>query len=166
MAKSLLRTDKEIEEIYYRNVDTVYRVCFAYLKNKADTEDMVQNTFLKLISYNKEFNNSNHEKAWLIVTATNLCKDFYKSKWIKRENIDDFENNLYTKQELNIDETFEAIMTLPHKYKTAIYLYYYEGYSCSEIADILHKPSSTIRVYLHKGRKILKNMLGGDFNEE
>lgn len=166
MAKSLLRTDKEIEEIYYRNVDTVYRVCFAYLKNKADTEDMVQNTFLKLISYNKEFNNSDHEKAWLIVTATNLCKDFYKSKWIKRENIDDFENNLYTKQELNIDETFEAIMTLPHKYKTAIYLYYYEGYSCSEIADILHKPNSTIRVYLHKGRKILKNMLGGDFNEE
>lgn len=166
MAKSLLRTGKEIEEIYNRNVDTVYRVCFAYMKNKTDTEDMVQNTFLKLISYNKEFNNSNHEKAWLIVTATNLCKDFYKSKWNKRENIDDFENNLYIKQELNIDETFEVIMNLPYKYKTAIYLYYYEGYSCSEIANILHKPSSTIRVYLHKGRKILKNMLGGDFNEE
>lgn len=166
MAKSLLRTDKEIEEIYYRNVDTVYRVCFAYLKNKADTEDMVQNTFLKLISYNKEFDNSNHEKAWLIVTATNLCKDFYKSKWNKRENIDDFENNLYIKQELNIDETLEAIMKLPDKYKTAIYLYYYEGYSCGEIADILHRPGSTIRVYLHKGRKILKNMLGGDFDEE
>lgn len=124
MAKSLLRTSKEIEEIYKRNVDTVYRVCFSYMKNRADTEDMVQSTFLKLISYNKEFINSNHEKAWLIVTATNLCKDFYKSKWRKRENIDDFENNLYIKQELDIDETFKAIMTLPFKYKTAIYLYY------------------------------------------
>lgn len=45
MADTLLRTDKEIAEIYARHVDTVYRVCFAYLKNPADTEDMVQSTF-------------------------------------------------------------------------------------------------------------------------
>ena len=166
MAKSLLRTDKEVEEIYKRNVDTVYRVCFMYMKNKHDTEDMVQNTFLKLISYNKEFINSNHEKAWLIVTATNLCKDFYKSKWSKRENIDDFENNIISYEKTDINETLEAIFKLPYKYKTAIYLYYYEGYKCNEIAKILNKPCSTIRVYLHKGRKLQKNMLGGDFDEE
>ena len=113
MAKSLLRTDKEVEEIYKRNVDTVYRVCFMYMKNKHDTEDMVQNTFLKLISYNKEFINSNHEKAWLIVTATNLCKDFYKSKWSKRENIDGFENNIISYENTDINEPLDAIFKLP-----------------------------------------------------
>ena len=44
---SSLRTDEEIEEIYNRHVDTVYRVCFSFMKNEADTEDIVQETFLQ-----------------------------------------------------------------------------------------------------------------------
>ena len=39
---SSLRTDEEITAIYYRHVDTVYRICFSFMKNEADTEDMVQ----------------------------------------------------------------------------------------------------------------------------
>ncbi|MBO4291018.1 MAG: RNA polymerase sigma factor, partial [Lachnospiraceae bacterium] len=50
MSKSLLRTDKEIAEIYERHKQTVYRVCFAYMKNPMDTEDAVQETFYRLIS--------------------------------------------------------------------------------------------------------------------
>ena len=49
MAKSLLRTDNEIAEIYERQVKTVYGVCFSYLKNPADTEDAVADTFVKMI---------------------------------------------------------------------------------------------------------------------
>lgn len=166
MTKSLLRTSEEIEEIYNRNVETVYRVCFTYMKNSTDTEDMVQNTFLKLISYNKKFSCVEHEKAWLIVTASNLCKDFFKSKWSKIKNIDDYENILTEKTDFNIDETLKVIIELPLKYKTVIYMYYYEGYNSNEIAKILNKPKSTVRVYLHKGREILKSKLGGDFYEK
>ncbi len=166
MPKSLLRTDREIREAYERNADTVYRVCFTYMKNPSDTEDMVQNTFLKLISYNKPFLNYEHEKAWLIVTAGNICKDFLKSKWSKRENISDYENSLLLYDNFDIDETLIAVMALPDKYKTSIYLYYYEGFSCKEIAGIMHRPKATIRVYLHKGRQILKERLGGDFDEK
>lgn len=54
-------------ESYERNVDTVYRVCLMYLKNSADVDDAVQNTFLKLIRSGKVFSNEEHEKAWLIV---------------------------------------------------------------------------------------------------
>lgn len=68
---SSLRTDEELVEIYNRHVDTVYRVCFSFMKNAADTEDMVQETFLKLISCGKNFTSEEHEKAWLIVTASN-----------------------------------------------------------------------------------------------
>jgi RNA polymerase sigma-70 factor (ECF subfamily) len=57
-------------------------------------------------------------------------------------------------------------MDLPHKYKSVVYLYYYEGYSSVEIAEILHKPQSTIRNHLHEARAILKERLGDDFNEE
>lgn len=74
MSKSLLRTDKEIAEIYKRHSKTVYRVCFAYMKNPADTEDAVQDTFFQLIKSGPAFESEEHEKAWLIRTATNICK--------------------------------------------------------------------------------------------
>ena len=62
---TLLRTDKEISEIYCRQVDTVYRVCYSFMKNKPETEDLVQETFLRLISRGMTFENERHEKAWL-----------------------------------------------------------------------------------------------------
>ena len=55
MKNKLHLSDKEITEIYNRHVDTVYRVCFAYMKNIADTEDALQETFIKLIKSEPEF---------------------------------------------------------------------------------------------------------------
>ena len=69
------RTKDDLYILYQRHVETVYRVCYLYMKNPQDTEDMVQSTFLKLLQYPGEFSDSEHEKAWLIVTASNLCKD-------------------------------------------------------------------------------------------
>jgi len=165
MEKSLFRTDKEVGEIYERHVNTIYRICFAYMKNTADTEDAVQNTFVKLLKYNGKFQNEEHEKAWLIVTATNLCKDHFRHWWQKKEQLEDYEN-LCIESPFEIDETIEVVMTLPDKYKIVIYLYYYEGYTSTAIAGILQKPQSTIRNYLHEGRLILRKKLGGEFNEE
>ncbi|MDF2885174.1 MAG: polymerase sigma factor, sigma-70 family, partial [Clostridiaceae bacterium] len=70
MGNSFVRTNKEVSEIYNRHVDTVYRVCILYMKNQHDTEDMVQNTFIRLMRDNTEFQSEEHEKAWLIRTAT------------------------------------------------------------------------------------------------
>ena len=86
---SLLRTDEEIMDIYNRQVDTVYRVCFSFMKTRTDTEDMVQETFLRLMSSGTEFQSEKHEKAWLIVTASNLCKDALRRAWRKHTSIDD-----------------------------------------------------------------------------
>ncbi len=62
--------------------------------------------------------------------------------------------------EMHIDETMEAIRNLPDKYKTVVYLFYYEGYKSEEIAKILKKPSSTIRNHLREARSILRERLG------
>lgn len=165
MAKSLLRTDREITEIYERNKRTVYRVCFAYMKNTADTQDIVQDTFFRLIKCGKAFENEEHEKAWLIRTATNICKNVLRNWWRGRENLEDFEN-LCGNENIEIDNVFSVVMGLPDKYKTVVYLYYYEGYNSAEISKVLEKPRSTIRNYLHEARNILREKLGGDFNEE
>ncbi len=60
---TLLRTNKEIMEIYDRQVDTVYRVCYAYMKNAPEAEDMTQETFLRLMSNGKPFADQRHEKG-------------------------------------------------------------------------------------------------------
>ena len=67
-------SSEEFLKIYNRHVDTVYRICFSFMKNSSDTEDMVQETFLKLLSNGKRFESESHEKAWLIVTARNECR--------------------------------------------------------------------------------------------
>jgi RNA polymerase sigma-70 factor (ECF subfamily) len=152
-------------EIYERHINTIYRICFTYMKNKADTEDAVQNTFIKLLKYKGRFENEEHEKAWLIVTASNLCKDYLRHWWQKREPIEDYED-LCGQSPYETDDILVTVLSLPVKYKTVIFLYYYEGYTSAEIAKILHKPKSTIRNYLHEGREILRKKLGGEFDEK
>ena len=150
---------REFTEVYYRHVDTVYRVCYSFMKNQADTEDMVQETFLRLLSSQKSFENDRHEKAWLIVTASNVCKDTLKKWWRKTENIEDFlDIAAEPKQE---DSLLEVILQLPEDAKDAVYMYYYEGYTTVEIAEFLHCPESTVRSRLMRAKKKLQVMLGG-----
>jgi len=162
MTKSLLRTDNEIAEIYRRHKDTVYRVCFAFMKTPAETEDAVQDAFLQLIKAGPAFESEEHEKAWLIRTAANICKNILRHWWRKRESLEDYEN-LQGNGSIETDDVFGAVVGLPDKYKTVVYLYYYEGYDSVQISNILEKPQSTIRNHLHEARGVLREKLGGDF---
>lgn len=157
---ALQRTNKEIMEIYDRHADTVYRVCYAYMKNAPEAEDMTQETFLRLMSWGKDFENQRHEKAWLIVTASNLCKDTLKKWWRHNENIDDYTDLPQATSETG-NAVLDAILSLPQDYKTAVYMYYYEGYTTVEIARHLNCPESTVRNRLSRARKQLMTMLGG-----
>ena len=150
---------KNFIETYNRHVDMVYRVCYSFMKNQTDAEDMVQETFLRLLSNQKKFADERHEKAWLIVTASNLCKDTLKKWWRTNENIDDYPD---LPQKTNgSSSVMEAILSLSDDYKTAVYMYYYESYSTAEIAQFLGCPDATVRSRLARARKQLQAMLGG-----
>ena len=150
---------KNFIETYNRHVDMVYRVCYSFMKNQTDAEDMVQETFLRLLSNQKKFADERHEKAWLIVTASNLCKDTLKKWWRTNENIDDYPD---LPQKTNgSSAVMEAILSLSDDYKTVVYMYYYEGYSTAEIAQFLGCPDATVRSRLARARKQLQAMLGG-----
>lgn len=164
MAGSYLRSDKQVEDIYLRQRMTVYRVCFAYLKNPADTEDAVQETFFRLIRKAPAFASEEHEKAWLIRTAVNVCKDELKRRYRTHESLDDHPE-LQAEDGYRGSDVFGAVTELPDKYKAVIYLYYYEGYDSTEIARLLRKPKSTVRNHLHEARELLKKRLGEDYYE-
>lgn len=162
MSESLLSVGMEFEAFYNRNYKLVYRVCYTYMKNSFEAEDITEDTFVKVLTGDYTFNDENHEKAWLTVTAINLCKDKLKSWWHKRTvPIDEVEKT--GDRGFEIDETLDAVMKLPTKYKDVIYLYYYMGYKTDEIASLLHRPHSTVRNHLMEARKLLKKELGGEY---
>lgn len=150
-----------IEAVYSRNFKMIYRVCFTYMKNAHDTSDAVHDTFLRLISSGKCFESMEHEKAWLIRTAINVCKDALKHWRRKVENLD--EHIEVAAQSDEYSEVFDVIYALPDKYRTVVLLYYCEGYSSLEISKILGRPQSTITNYMSEARKLLRKKLGGDF---
>jgi len=143
---------------YKNHVNMLHRVCFSYIKNVAETEDVVADVFIKLLEKCPNFDSTEHEKAWLLRTAINLCKDRVKHWWRWRVNIDDYQH-LESATSVLDDEILNAVMRLPERYKAAVYLYYYEGYSSPEIAKILKKPQSPILNHLSEARKVLKGVL-------
>lgn len=158
-------TQDEFTGIYGKYVNTVYKICFMYFKNPSETEDAVQNTFLKLFRQEKDiFKSEEHIKAWLIVTCKNECKNALTHWWkSKRNDLPEGEEALGSCTLSGADiEVSEALSKLPDKYKIPVYLYYYEGYKTEEIASILKINHSTLRTNLAKARNMLKSMLEED----
>ncbi|WP_295209056.1 RNA polymerase sigma factor [Ruminococcus sp.] len=149
--------EKNISAVYEAYFDMVYRICYLYFNgNRADSEDACQQVFLKYIEFGGEFDSAQHEKAWLIITAQNVCKSMLRRVYRKHLSLSEAEN---IAAEDKPDSIMEEIMKLPEKEKTAIYLHYYEGYSGAEIARLLKCRESTVFSYLHRGRKRLKKRL-------
>ncbi|RIX52118.1 RNA polymerase sigma factor [Paenibacillus nanensis] len=164
--RSLRRTDHEFTEMYERNIDTVYRLCYVLLKNTVDADDAVQSVFLKLYHYGGAFHDREHEKAWLIVTARNTCKDVLKSWWrSRRVDMDVLPEKTYWHNDENQGDVLEKLLRLPEKYKTVLYLYYMEGYSIREMSQILDRKESTLQTQLAKGRERLRMDIGGMYGD-
>jgi len=150
--------DDYFKDIYERRFDMAYRVCFSYMKNAHDAEDLVAIVFEKLIKKKMIFESEEHEKAWLLRTAINQCKDNLKHWWRRNSHIDNHQN-LESPTVLQENHTLEVVLGLPKRYKDVIYLYYYEGYSTVEISEILKRPHSTIRNHMSEARHLLKEIL-------
>lgn len=139
------------------------KVAFSYLKNISEAEDIIQEVFLTLFETDKKFDNNEHLKAWLIRVTINKCKNHLKSSWFKNRN-DIPEDLSYMPPEES--ELLQAVLSLNNKYRIPIHLYYYEGYSIKEIAEILEEPVATIGTRLARGRNKLKILIGGDNYEQ
>ena len=155
----------DVEQAVKEYADMLFRICIAVLKNEADAQDAVQETFLKYIQKAPQFENGQHEKAWLIRVTINTAKDMQKSS--ERKNLPICEDILYNQidESQNTDNgVLECVFNLEEKYRIIIHLYYYEEYSLKEIASILQLPLATVGTRLSRGRKNLKTMLKGEFD--
>ena len=152
----------DFDQLYHAHADTVYRVCMMYLKNIHDAEDATQETFVKLLQKKPAIANDEHQKAWLIVTAGNICKNKLRNRKVRSLFLQNTaKTDTYTDTPLQ-DETLQLILKLPPNIKLSMYLYYYEGYTSGQIADLIGKSDAAVRKYLQQGREKLKNELKED----
>ena len=157
-----MRSEEEAARAIERYGDMVRRLCLVHLKNPADTEDIFQNVFLKYVLSPVVFESAEHEKAWLIRVTINACRDlvksFFRSRTVPLEELLDQPAPLSEEHR----EVLEAVLALPPKYRDAVYLHYYEGYTAAEIGTLLGINTNTVYTLLTRARERLRETLGGD----
>ena len=157
----------DFEAFYLRHFKTIYRVCYAFMKNAQDAEDCTEDTFVKAMTSDVSFENERHERSWLTTTAMNICKDKLKRWWRQKVSPIDEDTEQTAAQPDEKSEVANAVMALPVKYKEVVWLHYYEGYQTAQIAQLLGMKESTVRSNLARGREKLKVVLkeAYDFEE-
>jgi RNA polymerase sigma-70 factor (ECF subfamily) len=153
-----------------RNLDLHARRCEfgehvdGSLANRADAEEAMQEAFIRLLYKAPVFAEPEHEKRWLLRITVNLCKDKLKGFWRKKVvPTDDFKTYVNEPEDLQLAE---LVLSMPHKYKTVIHLYYYENYNVKEISLILRISASAVKMRLKRGRELLKFELEGSDNAQ
>lgn len=144
---------ENIESLFRRYKDDVYRLALSYTRSPQEAEDVCQTAFLKLMQ-NRVI--PGKERAWLMQVTANECRNLLRSAWWRKT--EPLEDSL-PGTEMPGQEVYQAVMALPPKYRVVIYLRYYEEYSTQEMAQILHISPSAVTTRMNRARQKLKEKL-------
>lgn len=143
-----------VREAVHKYGDMLYRLCFVMLRNTADAEDAVQETFIAYTTKSPVFSDKEHEKAWLLKVASNKCRDILRFR--SRHQLTELSELEAVVQDDESSHILEALMELPEKFRLVLTLYYIDEYKVKEIAEIIKKTPSAVKMRLQKGRKLLE----------
>ena len=151
-------TGTQLSELFARYGDDIYRFAYSFTRHAADAEDVCQSVFCRLAEGCTELE-PGKEKAWLLACAANACKNRFRflKRWqsLPLEAAADVPGG-------NGGEVLEAVLSLPEKYRAPVHLYYYEGYSQGEIADILGLRLTAVQTRMQRARAMLKEVLSDE----
>lgn len=140
-----------VEQVLDQYGSALFRLGYFMLGSSADTEDAVQDTLIRYLQKHPQFADNEHEKAWLLRVMTNRCRDLLR--WRARHpqvDLDELRHLAAPDENSNI---LAALMRLPPKLRLVMTLHYIEGYSVSEIAPMIGRTPSAVKMRLQKGRR-------------
>jgi len=161
MDNTSIRPVDRIEEIMDTYGDRLFRLCLVTLGNASDAEDAVQETMIKYLQKAPVFENAGHEKAWLITVAANKCKDILRFR--KRHPVADITDDSQYMQEMPDSGIMDALMAIPEKFRIVLILYYVEEYGIDDIAGMIGRTASAVKMRLQKGRRLLREIYGKEY---
>lgn len=160
MEQSLLQTKEFKHRMVEKYFNMIYKLALSQTGEKEHAEDVTSDVFLKFISTDKEFETEEHIKAWLIRVTINRSKSIFSNSWFKKTV--PLEDNITVEMPESESEVYEAVLSLPQKYRAVIHLFYYEELPVAQIAKYMKINESTVRSQLHRGREMLKTKLKGE----
>lgn len=158
-----------MDMLIHQHGDSLFRLCFMYLGDRALAEDALQETFLKAYQALDRFRGDSSHQTWLTRIAINACKSIRRSAWMRHvdrtKSLDDLPGG-ETPFELADDTVVRAVMALPTRQRTVILLYFYQGFRVPEIAQLLSLPVSTVSSQFQRAKARLKQQLKGWYDDE
>lgn len=150
----MYKSETDIRRILQAHGNALYRTAFLLLGNQADVQDVLQEVLLRFLEKSPAFSSEDHERAWLLHVATNCCMDCLRFR--KKHACVDLsllqECLAAPEQQPHIEELY----ALPAKWKSVLILHYFEGYSVTEIAQIMKLSENAVKKRLQRGREALK----------
>lgn len=165
---------KAFENLLYLYEKQIFSYIYRFTRHKENTEDLVQETFLKVYRNLKSFNPQYKFKTWVYTIATRTTYDWLRKAKKTKELfiIDDAENNFETispvdtyKEIADTDFINNALKQLKPQYQTVINLFYREQLAYEDIAKILQLPLNTVKTYLHRAKKALQGKLSEQYGQ-
>ena len=177
---------EKFHDLVKRYESKLYNFSLRMCRDRSDAEDMIQDTFLNVFRYLKNFRYESKFKNWLYKVAASTCiKKRRKSKFApeKELSLDEFLPNEEAEKPDHIpewallpldkllndelrDKINETILTLPKKYRLVMVLRDLEGFSTDETAQILNLSPSNVKVRLHRARLYMRDKLKGYFEND
>jgi len=134
----------------------VYKLALTRTRDLTSADDVFQDVFFRYFKKRPSFLSDEHEKAWIIRVTINCSKSMLGSLWKKR--IVPLDESLAVDQP-DVQEVYDVVMQLPLKYRTVIFLHYYEGFTISNIAKVTKAKENTVKSHLFRARSLLKERL-------
>ena len=177
---------EKFQDLVKRYEAKLYNFSLRMCRDPSDAEDMIQDTFLNVFRYLKNFRYETKFKNWLYKVAASTCfKKRRKSKFApeKELSLDEFRPDDEAEKPDHVPQwalmpldkllneelagvISKTIITLPKKYRMVIVLRDIEGYSTTETAQILNLSPSNVKVRLHRARLYLREKLKGYFEND
>ena len=149
--------NRQAEQLLDRYGQSVLRLSYAYLHNMSDAEEILQDTLVQFLKTSPVFDSPDHEKAWLLRVASNLCKN--RLIYDRRRRADPLSETLAQEDRPDLSFVWEAVKALPVHQREVVHLFYHEGFATAEIARIVGRKESTVRSDLHRGGLRVKEIL-------
>lgn len=152
---------QEANRLVARYSNMILRISYQYLKQTWDAEDICQTVLLKYLTKAPAFESEEYEKAWIIRTTINACKDQLKSAFFRR-TVALEEADHIAAPTVPDSPVLDALADLPRDQRVALYLYYYEEYAARDIGQILGKSEASVNQLLSRGRRKLRTTLSAE----
>ncbi len=148
-----MKAETLFDQVYEAYGPSLYRFCLLHMKNPSDAEDVMQEVFCKRLYRAPKFRSPEHERNWLFQVARNQCRDELRRMRRTELPLEAAEHVSIPPAQLSL---LEQASNLPEDQRTALHLYYYEGYQVEEIARLLNISVSSVKMRLKRGRDALR----------